>query len=524
MAATQGSAAYQRLTVPEQDYGETARAFGQIGAANRRAQQELNQRNKELADQKKAKWEEEYGFNPDNFVAGKTGFNDFDEYHTDYAMYAADEYVKYHRQAVEAMQKGDSAKQREAEYKMQKIKNNFKLVSQSEVFYKQMYADYIKALDKREVSGASKDFIDIVESSLENGRSVIRHDKDGNLVNLSWDEQGNPLEPQRYKDVMQGNLRWVPDVKVRGKGGIVDDILLNLGTVSNDKNSGYFKITEQKWDDKLHGKAVEEQIGYILGNEDTMSDLLYKATNGQVIKRKNFTDEDYKTVEESLKAAIRAGYSEKYEEAFNASKYATDASAAKNKDKNEKYGVRKWNIEQVRDNGDVSMFASGDFEWNGTQYEATGASLVGDNIVIDTKYGEPITINRNSEIGLNDLFNAYEGETLEFDKVMTTKQVPWREERIGQQKGITDLLGSNYDSSGKFIGKEENVVDRLSQLYPNDDIKISRWKVGNVIKINGTEINLDQFSKDATEQKIQKALKAAPVSTGYKAQTSAGSR
>ena len=255
-----------------------------------------------------------------------------------------------------------------------------------------------------------------------------------------------------------------------------------------------------------------------------MSDLLYKATNGQVIKRKKFEDKDYNIVKESLKAAIRAGYSEKYEEAFNASKYATDASAAKNKDKNEKYGVRKWNIEQVRDNGDVSMFASGDFEWNGTQYEATGASLVGDNIVIDTKYGEPITINRNSETGLNDLFNAYEGETLEFDKVMTTKQVPWREERIGQQKGITDLLGSNYDSSGKFIGKEENVVDRLSQLYPNDDIKISRWKVGNVIKINGTEINLDQFSKDATEQKIQKALKAAPVSTGYKAQTSAGSR
>lgn len=88
MAKTSGSAAYQRLTVPQTDMGETARAFGAISAANRRHARGLNQRNKELDDAKKEADKKAANEKlikvSDKLQASKTGYSSIDEGVADY--------------------------------------------------------------------------------------------------------------------------------------------------------------------------------------------------------------------------------------------------------------------------------------------------------------------------------------------------------------------------------------------------------------------------------------------------------
>lgn len=515
------AASWKQVQRPEDNISQSAQFWGKIWA-DRGAEE--RKRNDERAKQKAddlSTWEDEYGINPDDFLTDKTGFSDFDEYHRDYAMYAVDEYNKYYREGLDARERGDKRGIQEAEMKMAKIKNNFKLIAQSEDFYKKKYETYTKDVIDGNVSPVSRDYTDRVEAELENGRTKIRHDKNLNPVNITWDEDGNPMKPQSYSERMK-DMRYVKPTKLEGDDGLIADISNVLGTISKDRASGYWNITEQKWDDEIHGKAVDSYIGMKLGDDDVMADLLWKATNGKTVKTEGFTEDEYKTVADYLKQQVKASYSEEYSQRFNTGKYSSDTRPTKTKDE-DKYGARKWSINQVRDNDDVSFFSSGDFEWNGLEYEASNSQMVGDNIIITTTDGEKIVINKYSETAVNDLFNAFEGETLEFDKVQNTKALQWRDPRQGTQSGVTDVLSGQYDSSGTFIGDEDKVVSQLKKLYPDAKIERANWTAGNVIRINGKTINLDTTNKQGVERQIGNALGKAP-SGSYQAQSSAKSR
>lgn len=503
------AAAWKQVERPEDNISQSAQYWGKIWADRGAEERKRNDEKQKAKDDNLKAWEDEYGVNPDDFLTDKTGFNDFDEYHRDYAMYAVDEYNKYYREGLDAHERGDKRGVQEAEMKMAKIKNNFKLIAQSEDFYKKKYDAYTKDMAAGNVSPVSRDYIDRTESELENGRTKIRHDKDLNPINLTWDENGNPMKPQTYSERMK-DMRYIKPTKLEGDDGLIADINNVLGTVSRDRTSGYWNITEQAWDDNLHGKAVDNYIGMKLGDDDVMADLLWKATKGETVKTEKFTADEYAKVHDYVKGQVRAAYTEKFSQRFNTGKYSSDTRPVTTKD-TDKYGARKWNINQVRDNNDASFFTSGDFEWNGLKYEASDAQMVGDDIVINTTDSGKIVVNKNSETAVNDLFNAFEGETLEFDKVQNVKPLAWRDERQGTLVGITDVLTGQYDSSGKFIGNEDKVVSQLKELNPGAKIERANWTRGNVIRINGKEIDLDNTNKQGVERQIQEALGKAPA-------------
>lgn len=516
-----GGAAYQRLEVPRDGVSQALQFWGAREADNVAAKKLADEREgirkkKEIAD-----WEEKYNLKEGDFQNKYTGFKSFDDMNTDFSMYATDQYVDLQRKAKEALENGDLPTKTKLEGEMIRLKNSFGEASKSQDFFGKKFSEYQKAVQEGKVSGASKDFEDIVQEAILNKNVALRM-VDGNLVYTGLKDDGNGgKEPfvVPYQDLMDGSFSYYQKQQLRGEGGIVDNILNDLGTITREGADGYYNISTQAWDDGkengIHSKSTEDAIDALLGNNEVMGDLLYQYSKGQTAKMFGFTEEERKMVKEKLKNEVRAGYSEKFGMDFNSSKYSADSRAATERNKpksktDEDLGVRAWNIDQVRDNNDVSFFSAGDFEWNGIDYEATGAKMVGDRLVISTKEGEKITVPKNNETALNDLFNAFEGKVLTFDKVQTVDKLAWREARQGEISQITDALDKQYSPSGTFIGEETPFVSELSSIFPDADIK-EAVAFKNAIKVNGTTIRLDNKSKQAVESELVKALGINPL-------------
>jgi hypothetical protein len=517
MAKVSGGAAYQRLDVPVDGVSQALQFWGAKEADKVAAKKLADEREGVRKKEEVKAWEEKYNLKESDFQNKYTGFKSFDDMNTDFSIHMTDEYVNLQRAAKEALEKGDLATKTKLEGEMVSLKNLFGEASKSQEFFGEKFKSYQKAVQEGKVSGSSKDFEDIVQEAILNKNIALRR-VDGNLVYTGLKDDGNGgKEPFTipYQDLMDGSFSWYEKQQISGEGGVADNLLNNLGTISKESENGYYKITSQAWDDKVHGVATDDAIDAMLGSDEVMGDLLYQFSQGKSSKMFNFSEEDYKLVKDKLKGIVRAGYSEKFGSDFNSSKYSTDTQAALAKQKtkskeDEDLGVRAWNIDQVRDNNDVSFFSAGDFEWNGVNYEATGARMVGDKLVISTREGEKITVPKNNETALNELFNAFEGKVLTFDKVQTVDKLAWRESRRGQVSQITDALDKQYSPDGKFIGEETPFVSELTSMFPDADIK-EAVAFQNAIKVNGTTIKLDNKSKQQVEKELVKALGINPL-------------
>ena len=506
MAKVGGGSAYIRLQTPDDGLNQTLQFWG-AQQNKKNADEELELEREGVRKKQEIKdWEDKYGLKEGDFQNKYTGFKSFDDMNTDFSMYATDQYVKLQRQAKEALSNGDLREKSRLEGEMIRLKSAFGEAAKSQEFFANKYEAYQKAATEGKVSGASKDFEDIVQEAILNKNVALRL-VDGNLVYTGLKNGKEPFTVP-YQDLMDGSFSWYEKQQVSGKGGLVDNVLNDLGTITKENEQGYYKITTQAWDDKIHGKATDDAIEALTGNDEVMGDLLYQFSGGKESKMFGFNEKDYDLVRSKLKSLVRAGYSEKFGSNFNSGKYSADAANArankKTKDE-EDLGVRAWNIDQVRDNNDVSFFTAGDFKWNGNEYEASDAKVVGNDVVIRTKLGDVITIPKNNETALNDLFNAFEGKTLTFDKVQTADKFAWRSARTGSTSRITDVVKKQYSPSGEFIGEETPFVTDLRKLYPNAEI--DEAVVGsNAIKVNGKVINLDNLTQDQVEVKLKEAL------------------
>lgn len=521
MASAGGGSAYIRLEKPDNAISQGLQYWGGIaaqqGAETRaRNEREANRKRKELQD-----WGTKYDLKPEDFQSKYTGFKSFDDMNTEFSQYSVDKYVDLNRQARQALENGNLREKTRLEGEMIKLKNDFDLATQSQEFFSGEFEKYKEAAQAGTISGSSQEYEDIVQEAFLNKNIAIRHDEEGNMIytGIRKDENGEQIPFEiPFQDLMDGSFTWNEKQQISGEGGLVDGVLNDLGTISTQREDGLFSITEQAWDEKIHGKAADQAIEAYTGNASVMGDLLYQLSGGEVVKMRGFTDEDYKTVQDGMKKLIRAGYDEKFSRKFDAGRAANQRGwAALNKKdqkpkskKEQELGVRRWNIDQVRDNNDVSFFNAGDFKWQGKEHEAINAEMVGDKVVVTTSKGKKISVPKNNETAMNDLFNAFEGTKTKFDDVQTVQPLNWREERQGELTDITNAVDRQYSPDGKYIGDDDDFAESLQKIYPDADIS-TPFSFSEKITVNGTDIDLSQ-TRQEVERDLVKALGVNPIS------------
>jgi hypothetical protein len=517
MAAAGGGAGYVRLQTPDSGVSQATQFWGAQESKRAGDEKLADEREGVRKDQEIKDWEDAYDVKAGDFESKYTGFKSYDDMTTDFSLNTTAQYVDLQRQAKEALLSGNTSEKSRIQGEMIKVKGAFKEASKSQAALGTLYQGFQKASQEGKVSGASKDFSNAMEAGFKDMNIALRY-KNGQLVYTGIDKEGKIITIP-HQDVIDGSFNWIEKQNLYGDKGLIENMIGNLGTTTNSSIDGYTKTTSQVWDDNLQGKAAISSIETLMGTDDVMADLLYQVSKGKISKRVGFDEKDYDLVKQELLKQVKGGYDQSIKKDFESSKYSTDVNAAlkrqemadaknnpKTKSQEEQdYGARKWNINQVRDNGDVSFFSAGDFEWNGSTYEAVDAKLIGDNVVIRTKDKEIIKIPVNNEVGLNDLFNAFEGKTYGFDKVQSVEALQWRDARTGSQGAITDVLSKQYSASGLFIGEETPFRKSLQKLYP--DAKIEETGFGtNKILVNEQEIDLDNLSKEQVEQAIRKAV------------------
>lgn len=517
MAAAGGGAGYVRLQTPESGISQATQFWG--------AQEAKRVGDKKLADERQGvrddealkNWEDTYNVKAGDFESKYTGFKSFDDMATDFSLDTTSQYVEMQRQAKEAMLSGNTAEKSRLQGEMIKIKGAFKEASKSQPALAALMTAFQKAAGEGKVSGASKDFEDTMMAGFQDMNMALRY-KDGQLVYTGRTKDGKiMIIPQQ--DIMDGSFTWIEKQDLNGEKGIIKNLVKNLGTITKDSYSGYTKTTSQVWDEKLHGKAADLAIDALVGTDDVMADLLYQVTKGKEVKRKGFTDKDYETVKNSLKDQVKGGYTESVKKDFESGKYGTDVNAAltrqkmaddKNKPKERtaketELGARRYNISEIA-KGDTSFFSSGTFTYGDDTYVAKGASIIGNNIVIQTD-GKAVKVPLNNETAINNLLNSFEGKTTTFDEVMSVDPYEWRESRgASKLTGITQLLEGQYDQNNNFTGEETPFVAQLKKLYPDATIEESKWGT-NAVTVNGVEINLDTKGQLDVEESLRSALK-----------------
>ena len=255
MAKAGGGSAYIRLQVPDDGLNQSIQYWGAQHASTLRGLQDDKENRRKEKEKKLQDWEDKYGLKAGDFQNKYTGFKTFDDMNTDFSMHITDQYVEKQKQAREALASGDLITKRKLEGEMVQLKNMFGEASKSQEYFSELYEKYKDAASKGLVSGASKDFEDIVQEAIQNKNIALRV-VDGNLVYTGLKEGEDGIkEPFTvpYQDLMDSSFSWIEKQKIAGKGGLVDGVLENLGTISKDTQDGYYMITTQEWDDEIHG-------------------------------------------------------------------------------------------------------------------------------------------------------------------------------------------------------------------------------------------------------------------------------
>lgn len=324
MAKVGGGAAYSKLRDLDNSVNQGLQFWGQQEAArqeNEKLRQERESIRKEKAD---ADFASAYG-SLEEFKQKVTGYNTYDEIGADFTNKAREAYVEQYKIAQRARETGDKQKLIEAEMNMKKIKGSFSQVVDINTTLAKRNEEYVKMVQDGTMGEVDADDWEAQNESLIRDKNfVIEFDKSYNplIVGLQKDgskemvsDEKGGLKPYTldYKSVINGDWRPYRRVELTGKGGIVDGILSNLGSYEEKKNKGLYTINSKLWNPQIE-EAARVHIKASLDNE-TMAGLLYRIKG--IKKKKDFTPDERKLVEDELLKAVEGGYTQKYQEEFN---------------------------------------------------------------------------------------------------------------------------------------------------------------------------------------------------------------
>lgn len=307
-----GGSAFVRLQKPEDNIGQSLQYWGGLKAQEREADKGRAERAQVRREEQAKEWDKEYGFKYDDFVSKVTGFDTYDQIKADYASQVSDQYVDLYRKANEAMTSGNIQDRRKYESQMMRLKGAFKQVQQADELIGKRFSESMKMAQEGKMSGVDSDTWDAEMQAIAkdmNYQIVVGSNGSPEVIGLKTLQDGSQ-EPFRIKfsDIVNGTWRPYQKQQVAGKGGLVDNILFNLGKKTVDNRTGVLITTNQQWD-KEREMASKGHIDSLLASDEVMADLYHQMVDSTSRKRKDFTEEEKDKVAKKMMFLIEGGYS-----------------------------------------------------------------------------------------------------------------------------------------------------------------------------------------------------------------------
>lgn len=309
-----GGSAYTRLEKPDNSISQGLQFWGQQAAQERQNNKLLKEREQIRQDKKEEEFDKNFG-SLEEFRNKLSGFKTYDQIGADYTTKVRDEYVKEYNRASEALRTGNAQERKDAEMRMRTLKGTFVQVNDMTDRFAKLFEEY---KNKTNISGVDADWQNKIQSVLVDNKFEIVPDKNGNplIKGIFKNKKGeDELFEVNYQELMDGSFRSYDRQEIRGKGGLVEKVLTNLGSYEEIKEKGLITTTSKLWNDNIE-KAVEVHLDTMIGNDEIVADILNQLDSTST-KKKGFSDDEKEKVRKVLYSAIRGGYDEKYSEQFN---------------------------------------------------------------------------------------------------------------------------------------------------------------------------------------------------------------
>lgn len=389
MAKATAGAAYKELKRVGNYIAPQINAGADRLATNARHQKELNAVEKATADKRLDEALKDISVDTEALQAKATGFTSRDDVARDFAYAATERSQMYAEKAREAASNGDWVTMNNYKGKMNKIKGDFKNTVNDEAILKETLDTYRKAWQEGKVD--DDDWLDFAESMEKFNYEVSLDDNDNKVIKAivldddgqpELDGSGNPKYiVKKWSDVVNQHDRPYEVVQLedkQDKKGLIGDMLATMGKRKYDEVTGDYITTKQTWDDEAK-KQFKAKIMGIQSSDRMMHSILKQASGNTINKKKNFTDEDKKLVEDFLRFQVKGGYNtEELKQVRSRTPSEIGASEAANRDARKKDD--KGGDENIID-AEPMTDSKGDFVTEGDN---------GYKYTLKTKGGEPI--------------------------------------------------------------------------------------------------------------------------------------
>lgn len=529
----------------------------------------------ERADRRKARAEKRFdeaskaaAVDTEALVSKTTGFVNRDDVARDYAMTATQRSQEYSDLAIEAAARGDYKAHQMYLNKMNRIKGDFKNAVNDEARLKELFKTYLTKYQNNEID--DDDFLDFATATEDFNYEIGLDENDNRVINafVTDEETGETRTiTKKMSDLVNGNDRPWERTKVEGKGGVVDQMLVNLGKRTYDQAGENYITTSQVWDDKAE-KGFEAQAAGLMSDERKMYSLLKQASNGQIRKKSGFTDEDRNMVKNFLRDQVIGAYDETTSEKVRqltpdekekqaaanraVTRRGQDLAQARHKDN---MALKWYNAMKPDGEGDLTdeeMKMSRlhqdalDFSANSKPQVLNGTTITRDKKeytvydVLEPKGANYVTVymkDSKDRIVKENVPKTKRG-FLDFklrspqykkytaDKVLDQKPIEYQEITPQQASQVQAIFDSTYkDEDGKFNGDDDAFVADLREMYGLSAAEVDdvlSFLDFNVIKVGKAEIDLDDDDAMLQVDRAIRQVKGEEVSETPSTATASG--
>lgn len=311
MATTGGGAAYQQLRRLDNNIQPAMEGIAnRQSRANAQAKQDL----KADKSQEKKNYIE---VDPTKFIPKATQWGDAHEIFQDAGKKAYEQSLELSKLSNEARRSGNTKLADEYKQQYERVGASFSNFSTrrqefenviekyraemlSGKIHQKAWGQFLDALDRNEFTLDYKDGDFII--------TTLKRDENGKIV------EGEEVYEQKFlNDLLKGLDQPYRYEEALGEGGMVDNILVNLGKKTVDQEEGDYIVTAQKWDETRQ-LALDAHIKSVIGGEGEEGNnremyKWYKNMTGEE-KLDGFTDQDKARISDYITKWVKAGYGE----------------------------------------------------------------------------------------------------------------------------------------------------------------------------------------------------------------------
>lgn len=436
----------------------------------------------------------------DALVAKATGFKGRDDLARDYANSAVKRSEEYANLAREAASKQDWNTMNMYQGKINRIKGDFKNTVNDEAILADIFKGYQEKYNSGEID--DDEWLDFARSMEEFNYEITLDENDNKVIRaIVLDDEGKPelddsgkpkVIEKSWSDVVSQKDNPYERVQLEdkeGKKGLIGDMLATMGKRKYDDATGQFITTTQTWDDQAEKQFMAKVKGLQSDNR-TMHSILKQASGGEIIKKKNFTGEDKKMVEDYLRFQVKGGYdTEEKASVRGRTVDEMDAEGAKNRavtmrgqdigketsEENNKIALEKIALERWKaENPDKNKATTKDELTKESSKLAFEIATKIANVTGDTEEEKDAKINKiGSEYGLNTSANSDWWGKNEFN---LDGEAYLQDDPHEVAKAIAKKMGYEYDATyaqeqlTKKLGDSKKTTTPTANMTPQEKI------------------------------------------------------